>query len=401
MEQMRLKTFLKYHDYPLIISVLLLSLFGLVMVYSASMITAVTRFHTTSDYFFKKQTWAWVIGVVVFLLTAFVPYKHYARKKFLQFIFFVMPLPLIYVLLFGHTANNATSWIKLGPVNVQPAEFAKIGLIVYLSGVLANKQKKLQTSPQEVLFPIYYMLFICLLIFLQPDVGTMVIIGVICMAIIFSSAASKRLLMKQFLLFSLIVGIVALISGPFIYDRVFTKERLSRIDGFLHPFKYADDEGYQLTNSYIAIGNGGLKGLGLGQSIQKYGYLPEAHTDFIMAVIAEELGLFGVSFVLLLLSFIVLRGFVIARKCHDAFGSLLAIGIATMIGFQAFVNLGGLTGIIPITGVTLPFVSYGGSSLVLLMMSVGVLANISAVANYEKYKTEKQSNIQKNHISFS
>ncbi|PIC06127.1 putative lipid II flippase FtsW [Anoxybacillus flavithermus] len=400
MEPMRLKTFMKYHDYPLIIAVFLLSLFGLVMVYSASMITAVTRFHTASDYFFQKQKWAWIIGTCMFLFIAFVPYKHYARKKFLQFVFFVMPLPLIYVLLFGHTANNATSWIKLGPVNVQPAEFAKIGLIVYLSGVLANKQKKLQTSPQEVLFPIYYMLFICLLIFLQPDVGTMIIIGVICVAIIFSSSASKRLLMKQLLLFCLIVSLVALISGPFIYDKVFTKVRMARIYSFLDPFAYPQKEGYQLINSYFAIANGGLKGLGLGQSIQKYGYLPEAHTDFIMAVIAEELGLFGVSFVLLLLSFIVLRGFVIARKCHDAFGSLLAIGISTMIGFQAFINLGGISGIIPLTGVTLPFVSYGGSSLVLLMMSVGVLANISAVANYEKHKNEK-NNIQKNHISFS
>lgn len=395
---MRLKTFLKYHDYPLIIAVMLLSLFGLIMVYSASMITAVVRFHTASDYFFQKQKWAWIIGACMFLFTAFVPYKHYARKKFLQFVFFVMPLPLIYVLLFGHTANNATSWIKIGPLSAQPAEFAKMGLIVYLSGVLANKQKKLIASPQEALFPIYYMLFICLLIFLQPDAGTMLIIVAICLTIILSSATSKWLLIKQGVLF----GIVFLLSLPFIYDKVFTEVRKARLYSFLDPFAYAQKEGYQLINSYFAIANGGLKGLGLGQGIQKYGYLPEAHTDFIMAVIAEELGLFGVSFVLILLSFIVLRGFVIARRCPDAFGSLLAIGISAMIGIQASINLGGVTGIIPLTGVPLPFVSYGGSSLVLLMMSAGVLANISAVTTYEqKHKTKKESNIQKNHISFS
>ncbi|MBW7650145.1 FtsW/RodA/SpoVE family cell cycle protein [Anoxybacillus sp. ST4] len=397
MEYMRLKTFVKYHDYPLILAVCLLSLFGLVMVYSASMITAVVRFHTPSDYFFQKQKWAWMIGACMFVLTAFIPYKHYARKKFLQFIFFAMPMPLLYVLLFGHTANNATSWIKIGLIRVQPAEFAKIGLIIYLSGVLANKQKKLLTSPQEALFPIYYMLFICLLIFLQPDAGTMLIIVAICLTIILSSATSKWLLIKQGVLF----GFVFLLSLPFIYDEVFTEVRKARLYSFLDPFAYAQKEGYQLINSYFAIANGGLKGLGLGQGIQKYGYLPEAHTDFIMAVIAEELGLFGVSFVLILLSFIVLRGFVIARRCPDAFGSLLAIGISAMIGIQASINLGGVTGIIPLTGVPLPFVSYGGSSLVLLMMSVGVLANISAVANYEKYKTEKQNNIQKNHVSFS
>lgn len=395
---MRLKTFLKYHDYPLIIAVMLLSLFGLIMVYSASMITAVVRFHTASDYFFQKQKWAWIIGACMFLFTAFVPYKHYARKKFLQFVFFVMPLPLIYVLLFGHTANNATSWIKIGPLSAQPAEFAKMGLIVYLSGVLANKQKKLIASPQEALFPIYYMLFICLLVFLQPDAGTMLIIVAICLTIILSSATSKWLLIKQGVLF----GIVFLLSLPFIYDKVFTEVRKARLYSFLDPFTYAQKEGYQLINSYFAIANGGLKGLGLGQGIQKYGYLPEAHTDFIMAVIAEELGLFGVSFVLILLSFIVLRGFVIARRCPDAFGSLLAIGISAMIGIQASINLGGVTGIIPLTGVPLPFVSYGGSSLVLLMMSAGVLANISAVTTYEqKHKTKKESNIQKNHISFS
>lgn len=395
---MRLKTFLKYHDYPLIIAVMLLSLFGLIMVYSASMITAVVRFHTASDYFFQKQKWAWIIGACMFLFTAFVPYKHYARKKFLQFVFFVMPLPLIYVLLFGHTANNATSWIKIGPLSAQPAEFAKMGLIVYLSGVLANKQKKLIASPQEALFPIYYMLFICLLVFLQPDAGTMLIIVAICLTIILSSATSKWLLIKQGVLF----GIVFLLSLPFIYDKVFTEVRKARLYSFLDPFAYAQKEGYQLINSYFAIANGGLKGLGLGQGIQKYGYLPEAHTDFIMSVIAEELGLFGVSFVLILLSFIVLRGFVIARRCPDAFGSLLAIGISAMIGIQASINLGGVTGIIPLTGVPLPFVSYGGSSLVLLMMSAGVLANISAVTTYEqKHKKKKESNIQKNHISFS
>lgn len=397
MEHMRLKTFVKYHDYPLILAVCLLSLFGLVMVYSASMITAVVRFHTPSDYFFQKQKWAWMIGACMFVLTAFVPYKHYARKKFLQFIFFAMPMPLLYVLLFGHTANNATSWIKIGLIRVQPAEFAKIGLIIYLSGVLANKQKKLLTSPQEALFPIYYMLFICLLIFLQPDAGTMLIIVAICLTIILSSATSKWLLIKQGVLF----GIVFLLSLPFIYDKVFTEVRKARLYSFLDPFAYAQKEGYQLINSYFAIANGGLKGLGLGQGIQKYGYLPEAHTDFIMAVIAEELGLFGVSFVLILLSFIVLRGFVIARRCPDAFGSLLAIGISAMIGIQAFINLGGVTGIIPLTGVPLPFVSYGGSSLVLLMMSTGVLANISAVTTYEqKHKTKKENNIQKNDISF-
>lgn len=167
---------------------------------------------------------------------------------------------------------------------------------------------------------------------------------------------------------------------------------MSRIDGFLDPFKHFDDAGFQLVNSYLAIGLGGLKGLGLGKSVQKYGYLPESHTDFIMAIIAEELGLFGVAFVLLLLAFIVLRGFHIARKCHDAFGSLLSIGISSMIGIQTFVNVGGVIGLIPITGVPLPLVSYGGSALVLFMASLGVLVNVSMFVKYEaKYKHKQKS----------
>src|SRR5690606_23087246 len=144
------------------------------------------------------------------------------------------------------------------------------------------------------------------------------------------------------------------------------------------------------VNSYIALGAGGWTGLGLGQSIQKFNYLPEAHTDFIMAVIAEELGLFGVMFVLLLLSYIIFRGFQIARKCPDSFGSLLAIGISSMIAIQTFINLGGLTGIIPITGVTLPFISYGGSSLLLLLLSMGVLLNVSMFTNYHATYRNKQ-----------
>ncbi|MGX1982610.1 cell division-specific peptidoglycan biosynthesis regulator FtsW [Thermolongibacillus altinsuensis] len=402
MDKQLFKKIIKSYDYPLIIAVFLLSLFGLIMVYSASMITAVVRYHTASDYFFQKQKWALILGTIAFLVTAFVPYKIYATKKVLQFIFFALPISLILVILIGYTANNATSWFKIGSFGIQPAEFAKLGLIVYLSGVFANKQKKLHHSAKDALFPIYYMLFICILIAAQPDFGTAFIIFVIASTIIVCSAISKKLLFKQilFLLF------LCLLASPFVlsvwWDEIFSEERLSRIDGFLHPFEHAEDEGFQLINSYFAIANGGLKGLGLGQSIQKYGYLPEAHTDFIMAVIAEELGLFGVMFVLLLLSFIVLRGLLLARKCQDAFGSLLAIGISTMIAIQSFVNLGGLTGLIPITGVTLPFVSYGGSSLVLLMLSVGVLANISMFAKYElTYKRPSaRKNFQKNHVSF-
>jgi len=173
-------------------------------------------------------------------------------------------------------------------------------------------------------------------------------------------------------------------------DEVFSERRLERLTSYSNPFDDEQKSGYQLANAYYAIGSGGLTGLGLGQSNQKLGYLPEAHTDFIIAVISEELGIFGVGFVLLSLAFIVLKGIHIGLKCKDPFGSLLAIGIASMIGIQSFVNLGGASGVIPLTGVPLPFVSYGGSSLLQLAIAMGILVNVSMFVKYEeKYKKDK------------
>ncbi|MCZ0754233.1 FtsW/RodA/SpoVE family cell cycle protein [Anoxybacillus sp. J5B_2022] len=387
MDKQLIRNIMKSYDYPLIISVWMLAIFGLIMVYSSSMVSAVTRFGVSSDYFYEKQKMWLIASAVCFFFAAIVPYKILAGKKIVKGIFIASSVVLLAVAFIGHTANNATSWFKFGFFSVQPAELVKFGLIVYLAAAFANKQKRMAQPVKGQLFPIYYTLWICFLIAIQPDFGTAMIVFLIASCIILSSGLSFRLLFKQLLFFGMVFTVFAPFILPFIWDKIFSKERISRIYGFLDPFKYVDDAGFQLVNSYLAIGLGGLKGVGLGKSIQKYGYLPESHTDFIMAVIAEELGLFGVAFVLLLLAFIVLRGLYIARKCDDVFGSLLAIGISSMIGIQTFINVGGVTGLIPITGVPLPLVSYGGSALVLFMTSLGVLVNISMFAKYEaKYK---------------
>jgi cell division protein FtsW len=199
-----------------------------------------------------------------------------------------------------------------------------------------------------------------------------------------------------------VVAFGILISPLAIMNGLFSEEQLSRFIGVADPFTHADGDGYQLVNSFYAIGSGGLSGLGLGQSVQKYGYLPESHTDFIMSVIAEELGIFGVIFVLLLLTFIVLKGFSIARKCQDPFGSLLAVGISSMIAIQAMINLGGLTGLIPITGVPLPFISYGGSSILLLLISMGLLVNVSMFTKYrDMYQKPTSQEIKPTTVSNS
>jgi cell division protein FtsW len=406
MDKQLIKKIIKSYDYPLIIAIFMLSIFGLIMVYSSSMIIAVTRYGMESDFFYQKQKLSLIIATFCFLFMMIIPYKVFAHKKLLHVIFWGAPAVLFAVFLGGHTANNATSWFKLGLFSVQPAEFVKLGLIVYLAAVFANKQKSLSQSQKGKVFPIYYTLFICALVAIQPDFGTAMIIFLIAVCMIISSGISLRLLFKQVLFLGMFAVILSPIWFPLLGDEIFSKERVSRIYGFLEPFKYADDEGFQLVNSYLAIGSGGIKGLGLGESIQKYGYLPESHTDFIMAVIAEELGIFGVAFVIFLLAFIVLRGLVISRKCEDAFGSLLAIGVSAMIGIQACINLGGLTGLIPITGVPLPLVSYGGSSLLLLMISLGMLVNISMFVKYEaNYKgkvrtTNSVKNTQKRGLTF-
>ncbi|AGT31394.1 cell division protein FtsW [Geobacillus genomosp. 3] len=387
MERQLWKKVLKCYDYPLVTAVVMLSLFGLIMVYSSSMVTAVIRFEVPSDYFYERQKRWLIAALLAFAVMAVIPYKVWRKERWVKLVFVASPLMLVAVALLGHTANNATSWFRVGALSVQPAELAKLGLILYLAAAFANKQKRLAEPVKSNLFPIYYTLFICFLIAIQPDFGTAAIVFFIAMCIIVSSGLRLILLLKQLLFFTLIGAVLSPFWFPAVGENIFSDERMSRLYSYLDPFQYASSDGYQLVNSYLAIGLGGLKGLGLGKGVQKYGYLPESHTDFIMAVIAEELGLFGVMFTLGLLSFIVLRGLWIARRSADAFGSLLAIGISVMIGFQTFINVGGVTGLIPITGVPLPLVSYGGTSLVLMMASLGLLVNISMFTKYEqRYK---------------
>ncbi|MDM5301600.1 FtsW/RodA/SpoVE family cell cycle protein [Bacillus vallismortis] len=384
-----LKKMLKSYDYSLIFAIVLLCGFGLVMVYSSSMITAVSRFNVSSNFFFMRQLFALFAGGALFILMALFPYKALAHQKFQKGMLLVSVFALISLFVFGHVAGNAQSWFKIGGLSMQPGEFVKLVVILYLAAVYAKKQSYIDHLLTGVAPPVVMTIILCGLIAMQPDFGTAAIIGLIAACMILCSGFSGKTLARLILL----GGIVLLLVSPIIYlnkDKILSEKRLDRFESLEDPFKYADSSGLQVINSYYAIGSGGIFGMGLGESIQKYGYLPESHTDFIMAVIAEELGIFGVLFVIILLGFIVIKGFYIARKCEDPFGSLLAIGISSMIAIQSFVNLGGVSGLIPITGVTLPFISYGGSSLVLLLASMGILANISMFVKYSENKKKKE-----------
>lgn len=365
-----MKGLLKGYDYTLIITPIILASFGVVMIYSASMVsTAVDGLDST--YYLVRQLQWFILGLIGFVLACLFPYKKY--QKMTLYIVIASFSLLIAVLIFGDTVNRATRSVSLFGFNIQPSEFIKLLLIIYLSSVYSKKQKYIGNFVYGVLPPLIITACMILLIVLQPDIGTATIIMLIVGTIIVSSGIR----MKHLALLTLFAGSILSVTVP----KMITDTRLSRITGAYDPFLNPDSTGYHLIQSYIAISGGGVTGEGLGQSVQKLGYLWGAHTDFIMAVIAEELGIFGVILVIGLFVVITLRGLFIARKCTDSFGSLLAIGISSMIAIQAIINLGAISGILPITGVPLPFLSYGGSSLFILLISMGILNNIAKSVN--------------------
>jgi cell division protein FtsW len=382
-----IKKILKSYDYTLIISILLLSIFGLVMIYSASMASAVQRYGVSSDYFYQKQKLFLLAAALIFMFFAAFPYKAMKSNRILGAMVFSSLAGLVFLFVFGHVAGNAQSWFRIGSFSLQPSEFVKLCVIIYLAAVYAKKQAYINQFNNGVVPPLAYLILVCGLIAIQPDFGTASIIALIAGAMILSSGMNFKNFAKL-----VIIGMIVLLPLSFaLKGQIFSTKRVDRFAVLKDPFAVEQTSGYHLANSYIAIGSGGVNGLGLGRGIEKLGYLPESHTDFIMAVIAEELGVWGAGLVILILGYIVLRGIYIALKCKDPFGSLLAIGISSMIGIQSFVNLAGVSGVIPLTGVPLPFISYGGSSLIQLAIATGILVNVSMFVNYEKrYKNSEE-----------
>lgn len=382
------KKILRSYDYSLILAIVLLSVFGLIMVYSASMAMAVQRYGVSSDYFYQKQKLFLIIAFFIFAFFAFFPYKILNNNKILGTMVFGSLLLLFVLSVFGHVAGGAQSWLRIGPLSLEPSEFVKLCVIIYLSSVYGKKQAYINEFNKGTVPPLIYLGLVCLLIAAQPDFGTVELILGFSSAIILSSGISFKNIRKLFFMALIVILPLVLIF----HNKVFPAYRMDRFSALKDPFSVAQTSGYHLVNSFIAIGTGGINGLGLGKSIEKLGYLPEPHTDFIMAVIAEELGVWGVGFVILTLGFIVLKGLLLATRCRDPFGSLLAIGISSMIGIQALVNLAGVSGIYPLAGVPLPFVSYGGSSIIQLSIATGILVNVSMFVNYDKkYKTKSDS----------
>lgn len=385
---------IKYLDYGIFIPFLLLMTIGLVMIYSASSdLMIINKLDPTS--YLKRQlifaVLALFIGGIVFSLKI----RLFKSKSLIKVLLFGVIAMLLYLMVLklvkGDSAavNGAVGWINLGSFNIQPVEFAKLILILYLGFILANRDGRFVPGRivYELTAPSIIAIFLMLLTFFQPDLGGAAILFVITI-IMFSVAGipSRRVIVLDVLLISMIVlGVAGLIwwNPPFLQDSY----QFQRLLSFINPFKLEQHGGAQLVNSYYAIHNGGLFGVGLGNSIQKRGYLPEPYTDFIFSIITEELGVIGAAAILALMFFLIWRITMVGLKSNDSFNSLVCFGVATMIFIQTFFNIGAVLGLLPITGVTLPFISYGGSSLLVLTASIALVLNIAA---NERIKSEEE-----------
>ncbi|MCY8216302.1 putative lipid II flippase FtsW [Bacillus haynesii] len=358
---------LKKLDYVLIASVLFLSTFGLLMVYSAGYPLGYMKYHDGSYFFMKQLQWL-LIGLTFFSAAVFFPYKAYS--KLIRFLVKLSFLLLILVLLpgIGMEKNNSQRWIQLGSLIIQPSEAVKLVMVIYFAYVYAKKQRYIADFRKGVMPPLLILAAVFFLILKQPDLGTAVSILLSCGAVLLCAGLRIRHL--------LLLGTMA--GTGIAYFAMTAPYRLKRLTSFSDPFQNENGDGYQLINSYLAIDSGGLWGNGLGNSVQKLGFLPEAHTDFIMAVISEELGGIGLAMIIGAYLLIMFRGVRIAVQIDDPFGKLLAVGLTFQIMIQALFNLGAVFGLLPITGIPLPFVSYGGSSLMFMLMSAGILVNLSS-----------------------
>jgi cell division protein FtsW len=353
-------------DKKLIYALLILIVFGLVMLASTSAYLAYAKFENSYAYI-QGQVIATIIGLVFFYIISKIDYQQWRRNA----IYFLLASVFLLVLVFipglsaGH--GSAKSWIIIFGQSVQPAEFVKICFLIYLAAWLQVRNKTIKTISQGLLPFLVIFSLITVLMFLQPDLGTWSIIALSSMVVYFVGGANMKHLLFIFLAASLLLYFI-------IVHTDYEKDRFACLQD---PSFDTQEKCYQINQSLIAVGSGGLWGKGLGESSQKYSYLPEVSGDAIFPIISEELGFIFSSILILLYVYIFYRGWLIALKAQDMFGRLLAVGIVSWIFFQAFLNIGGMLNLIPMTGVPLPFISHGGSAMLAGLIAMGILVNIS------------------------
>ena len=359
------------NSYDLVLLFLTLALIGigLVMLYSSSSIMAQERFGD-SMYFVKRQIVFALLGLGVLIVSKNLPYVLYRRLVYV--LLGVTLLSLIIVLLpqVGHRVGGARRWLRFGPISIQPAEFAKLALIIYISYSVAKKKERLRElsvgyAPHFLVSAVFIGLVV-----MQPDLGTAITFAVLTFLLLFVAGVRLRYLLATGFA---VVPLLALAIAQKGY-------RWERFLAFLNPWRDPSDTSFQLLHSLLALGSGGPLGVGLGSGQQKLFYLPEPHTDFILAVIGEETGIFGISIVLLLYALLIYKGVKIALRAPERFGTYLAFGLTLAVGLQAFINSAVVMGLLPTKGLPLPFISYGGSSLITNLLAMGILMNISSYA---------------------
>ncbi|MDG0838862.1 FtsW/RodA/SpoVE family cell cycle protein [Staphylococcus equorum] len=376
----------KENDLSLIISFITLGVLGVIMVYSASMVPASKGVLTggnvvQSNYFMKRQFVFLIIGTIIILSSFFININILKQVNVQKVIVLGTLTLLLLTILIGNEVNGSKNWINLGFFSLQSSEFLKLSSIFYLSYIIDQWLSSKQDYHLKNLIPPLALLGCGLLfVLLQGDLGgTILTVAIISCILIYSDIKNKIKLQ--------VLGITLIpISFYLLYTLIFDAKniyRLKRVSVMLDPFKYESSGGYQLTSALISIGNGGMLGKGLGNGVSKLGYLPEPHTDFIFTVISEELGLIGVLIILMIYGFILMKGLIYANKTGNHFYKLICIGVVSYLFIQVFVNLAGVSGLIPLTGVTLPLLSYGGSSMLSVSIAFASLLAVTRKINKE------------------
>lgn len=356
-------------DFILLIIILSLVAFGLVMVYSASMVWAIKVNGTSPSYFFEHQLLTAIAGILMMTILMNVPYTFWMKHARGISILTLLGVFCVLIPGIGHKAQGVRRWIGPVSLHMQPSEIALVGIVIYLAYIYSKNRQKVQSFSRGVIPPLVMVGAQFVFIILEPDMGTAVLFLATSLTVMFAAGIRKRhVVMLSF--------IMAPILAAFIW---FEHYRNIRLLVFLHPWDpaYTNDGGYQLQQSLIAIFHGGLFGSGLGQGVEPFLYLPIPYADFIFSIIVEELGLLGALVLFAFYSVLIWRGIRIAQKLENRFASLLAIGISSMVGFGILINVGAVTGLLPVTGIPLPFISYGGTALFVKLCAMGILLSLS------------------------
>jgi len=354
-------------DYTLIIVMIMIVGVGLILLWSASAVISYQKFQDSYYYLKHQILFGLIPGVILLFLCSKINYNFFRKISFILFLGTIILLLLVFVPEIGYSCGKTRSWLKLGGISFQPSELLKIALIIYLAAFFEKQGKKIKSFSQGFLPFIFILGIVALLLIMQPDIGTLGIVILIALVIYFVAGAKIG---------HLFLIILAGALGLFLLIKT-ASYRMERFMVFLNPSVDPQGIGYHINQALIGIGSGGMFGVGLGHSRQKFAYLPEVYGDSIFAIIAEELGFILTVGLIILFVALAIRGFKIAKNAPDKFSQLVAVGITSWIIFQTFINIMAMIGLIPLTGLPLPFISYGGSALAVLLASMGILINIS------------------------